>query len=704
MQLPNRGDRGPEMLRARRHSVSAHAQLSGHHEPGHSADRRFSDHIVKSTPRRPSTLLVETMSNDLSSVLPVSQRMSSSSSGTTATQDIQATKAGKRQASKQRQGSKQASQRRGSGVPSTVPRRGSSSSPTPGSVSNEVMDFNLSLQIAEIDRKLEKLSRQILEYHTSVSYTSSGPDAPGRPLSDPLGTSLAPPGDPVVVPMTGQLKAQVAWCTPVPNPPPTIHGLPGCPAQEAVDAPPETDMQNLVLPSNLDPEGSLASAQSFGAVGSLASWPETSMSSLMTREADKSLACTSVDSDASELDTNIGSQSVQFDHDAADYGSSDDSSAGMRGSGGLSDALCAGWAVPSRCPWLMDKSVEIRFMMDDPESSQTGKWYSILMPFFIFMSVLPTMMQTTDDPAFRTSQFAAMEVFAETVFLVDALIRLLVSPSPRIFFGEGFHNFIDVLVPMPLILRAFYGFQPDSSELDNFPGSALLYIVPLLRLLKTLRGFRKFNLILTVAAEVYVDTIPAMFMMAYIILVFATIFYYVEPRDNIPYYSNALWFCCVTITTVGYGDITPSTSLGYAVGFAMVCCSTFVMALPLGIIGTAVSEIWKDRDTIILRNWAKDRLDQLGYQASDMQRFFKAFDHDCDGSLNFNEFCEMVGQMTVGITPDRIRTLFRDFDEDGSGHVDAEEFVLKLYPSQYEELYPAVRRGSMRKSVTSYKC
>jgi hypothetical protein len=215
----------------------------------------------------------------------------------------------------------------------------------------------------------------------------------------------------------------------------------------------------------------------------------------------------------------------------------------------------------------------------------------------------------------------------------------------------------------------------------------LLYIVPILRLLKTLRGFRKFSLVMTVAMKVYLETLPTIFMLVYLVLIFATLFYYIEPRSNIENYGKAIWFVCVTMTTVGYGDLTPVTTVGYMAASVLVCSSVFVMAMPLGIIGTAVSEIWKDRDTIILRKWAKERLDQWGYRASDIPQFFDAFDTDGSGELDFTEFCDMLAEMKVDIKVDRLRQLFKSFDDDDSGLVDAKEFVKKLYPAQYDELY-----------------
>jgi voltage-gated potassium channel Kch len=361
------------------------------------------------------------------------------------------------------------------------------------------------------------------------------------------------------------------------------------------------------------------------------------------------------------------------------------------------ETLEASWLVPSK---LAQQAMVVRLVMDDPEYSTMGRWYSILMPSFVICSILPSMVMSAADPPMSSLQYAVVEVVIEFVFLVDVALRFIVAPSGRAFFRMG-NNLIDILVVLPFVLRAAIGFALEDGDLETMPGSMLLYIVPLLRLLKSLRGFRKFSLVLNVAAHVYVDALPTIFMLVYLVLIFATLVFYIEPRSNIETYGKAIWFVCVTMTTVGYGDISPTSTLGYMLAAVMVCSSVFVMAMPLGIIGSAVSEIWKDRDTIILRKWAKERLDQWGYTATDIPQFFDAFDTDNSGALDFDEFCSMVDEMKVDIKLDRLNQLFKSFDDDGSGLVDAREFVRMLYPAEYEELFGRRERENKLKSKSA---
>jgi len=349
----------------------------------------------------------------------------------------------------------------------------------------------------------------------------------------------------------------------------------------------------------------------------------------------------------------------------------------------VKDRLQPAWALPYR---LEHEAIQVRLLMEDPEHSRLGWWYCKMMPVFVILSIFPSLIQSANHPPLSSLQHAGVEIFIEVVFFVDFMSRFIVCPNPRKHF-KNFHNVVDLLITLPMLLRAAHGFVPSYSDLNRMPGSMLLYVVPLLRLLKALRGFKKFSLVLSVALKVYLETLPAILMLVYLVLIFATLFYYIEPRDNLENYAKSVWFVCVTMTTVGYGDYTPVTTPGYCLAALLVCSSVFFMAMPLGIIGTAVSEVWKDRDTIILRQWAKQRLDEWGYKAADIPEFFAAFDTDCSGELDFDEFCDMLAEMKVDIKRERMRMLFNSFDDDESGLVDAKEFVRRLYPEQYEEVF-----------------
>merc|ERR1712207_48532 len=65
----------------------------------------------------------------------------------------------------------------------------------------------------------------------------------------------------------------------------------------------------------------------------------------------------------------------------------------------------------------------------------------------------------------------------------------------------------------------------------------------------------------------------------------------VSPFQSIP---HAFWWALVTISTVGYGDMFPTTSSGYFVGSLTMVFSLVIMALPVGVIGGTFTKVWDD--------------------------------------------------------------------------------------------------------------
>merc|ERR1712217_770376 len=82
-----------------------------------------------------------------------------------------------------------------------------------------------------------------------------------------------------------------------------------------------------------------------------------------------------------------------------------------------------------------------------------------------------------------------------------------------------------------------------------------------------------------------------------------------------------------------------------------------------------------------------NRLVQWGFQAKDIPKLFKMFDHNKDGELDIAEFRDMVQEMGLGLKKSRVVELFELFDDDGSGGVDAKEFVKTLFPNDFHDIY-----------------
>jgi len=159
--------------------------------------------------------------------------------------------------------------------------------------------------------------------------------------------------------------------------------------------------------------------------------------------------------------------------------------------------------------------------------------------------------------------------------------------------------------------------------------------------------------------------------------------------------SDALWLVIITMSTVGYGDISPVSERGKLLTSILVIISSLYMAIPIGIVGSAFSKVWEDRDRLLLLQQMRDRITRAGYTREDLARMFDELDNDGDCQLNFDEFKEMLPLMHIEMPTEVAFRVFETFDDDGEGTIDFHEFLLGMYPAQR---FFVARRKAVRRA------
>merc|ERR1719221_2317838 len=101
------------------------------------------------------------------------------------------------------------------------------------------------------------------------------------------------------------------------------------------------------------------------------------------------------------------------------------------------------------------------------------------------------------------------------------------------------------------------------------------------------------------------------------------------------------------MTTVGYGEYTPSTVAGHVVATVTIIIGALYMAMPIGIVGNAFSEVWSDRDRLLAVERFRTAFAQGGLTLQAMKDIFETFDEDSNGSLDVKEFGLMLSTMQM---------------------------------------------------------
>jgi len=328
--------------------------------------------------------------------------------------------------------------------------------------------------------------------------------------------------------------------------------------------------------------------------------------------------------------------------------------------------------------------------LDDAESSRLAAMYDKMMPRFIVMTVMITLAQTTEPPPLHGFLAVVIETIIDTFFALEIFLRIVFSPNLKKTFVSPY-NYIDILSAAPLFIRAAIGFElPDDST--SPVRYLLLCCVPVVRTVKVLRRFKQFQLLMKAFLSAFEALPVLLYTLSVIVLVFSSLIYMVEPHDNFTCLPEAVWFSIVTMTTVGYGDITPVSPVGTAVVSFLAVLSVLYMAMPIGIIGYTFTQIWKDKDRILLMSVTRERLDQWGYSARDITQLFRLVDDNDNGELDIEEFKDLVSRLRIGLQDRQVIQLFSFIDKDGGGTIDDEEFVRAIFPSDWHDIYGRMQK------------
>ena len=221
--------------------------------------------------------------------------------------------------------------------------------------------------------------------------------------------------------------------------------------------------------------------------------------------------------------------------------------------------------------------------------SRLSAVYDFFMMLVIVVSIVPL--------AFKQNYpvFVWIEYVTAGIFVLDYLLRLLTAD---IKLGKGAASFF-VYPLTPFALIDLVSILPSVTVLNNS-----LRLLKLLRLLKTLKVFRTFKFLrYTKNFDIIVNVFNkqkkllvavATTAVAYV-LISALAIYNVEP-ESFDSFFDAVYWATISLTTVGYGDIYPITTVGRIVTMISSAFGIAVIALPSGVITAGYLEEINKKD------------------------------------------------------------------------------------------------------------
>jgi voltage-gated potassium channel len=223
-----------------------------------------------------------------------------------------------------------------------------------------------------------------------------------------------------------------------------------------------------------------------------------------------------------------------------------------------------------------EKLHEVIFEADTP----AGKAFDVVLLLLIALSVLVVMLESIKDLHDRYYQiFYILEWGFTIVFTIEYLLRLYSVTRP-LSYATSFFGVIDLLAVVPTYLSLI------------FAGTQYLLVVRVLRLLRIFRIFKLGRFLkegeiivraLRASRAKITVFLTAVFLM---VIIIGSVMYLVEGGSNDSFSSipRSIYWSIVTLTTVGYGDITPETSLGQFLSALVMILGYGIIAVPTGIV------------------------------------------------------------------------------------------------------------------------
>ena len=228
------------------------------------------------------------------------------------------------------------------------------------------------------------------------------------------------------------------------------------------------------------------------------------------------------------------------------------------------------------------------------ENDSLSKKVDIFLLCLISLNVLTVILETVESMYINYKIFFQyFEFFSVTVFTIEYIIRLwscidqvsvgASNTKKRLNYIFSFAAIVDAIAILPSLIAIIY------------PSIDLRFIraLRIIRLLKFSRYSSSINSLLSVMWDQRKSFGAAYFILFIALIISSSGMYLVEKDvqpDKFGSIPHAMWWAIVTLTSVGYGDVYPITSIGKIFGSIIIILGILTVALPSGILAAAFTD------------------------------------------------------------------------------------------------------------------
>lgn len=217
--------------------------------------------------------------------------------------------------------------------------------------------------------------------------------------------------------------------------------------------------------------------------------------------------------------------------------------------------------------------------------TKAGRLFDLILLGLILLSILLVMMETVTEFDLKYHRtLVILEWVITALFTIEYLLRIISIKKPWKYIFS-FYGIIDLLAILPMYLSFF------------FMGTSILTVIRSLRLLRLFKilNHPKFTSQSSQLNQAIKASRGKIIIFIYFVLIstilIGSIMFLVEGRENgftsIPV---SIYWTIVTLTTVGYGDISPATPLGQFIASLVMILGYGIIAVPTGIVTAEIAK------------------------------------------------------------------------------------------------------------------
>lgn len=219
-----------------------------------------------------------------------------------------------------------------------------------------------------------------------------------------------------------------------------------------------------------------------------------------------------------------------------------------------------------------------------------GKLFDLVLLAVILMSVILVMLESIESYDMKHHTLLKVLEWVITIFFtIEYVLRIICNKHPLKYIFS-FYGIVDLISIMPMYLSFFVS---DLGVLSVVRALRLLRLFGILNLVPYIG--QESNLKLAIKAS-RTKIIVFIYFVVVVSILLGALMYVIEGKDNgftsIP---RSIYWCIVTLTTVGYGDIAPQTTIGQMIASFIMIMGYGIIAVPTGIVTAEFTSLKRNR-------------------------------------------------------------------------------------------------------------